>query len=81
MFTVHVMLKPGLENFEHYFISMSGDSGDAGLIPGSGISHGDGNGNPLQISQHGKSYEQRSLGGYSPLGRRVRHNLATKQQD
>ena len=61
MFTVHVMLKTGLENFEHYFISMSGDSGDAGLILGSGISHGDGNGNPLQISQHGKSYEQRSL--------------------
>ena len=21
-FTVHVLLKPGLENFEHYFISM-----------------------------------------------------------
>ena len=33
-FMVHILLKPGLENFEHYFISMSGDSGDAGLIPG-----------------------------------------------
>ena len=22
-FTVHVLLKPGLENFEHYFVSMS----------------------------------------------------------
>ena len=26
------------------------DAGDAGLIPGSGISHGEGNGNPLQCS-------------------------------
>ena len=30
---------------------------------------------------HGKSYGQRSLAGYSPWGRkRVRHNLATKEQ-
>ena len=25
MFTVHVLLKPGLENFEHYFASMQDD--------------------------------------------------------
>ena len=25
-FTVHLLLKPGLENFEHYFTSMSGES-------------------------------------------------------
>ena len=28
----------------------AGDSGDSGLIPGSGRSPGDGNGNPLQYS-------------------------------
>ena len=28
----------------------SGDTGDSGLIPGSGISPGEGNGNPLQYS-------------------------------
>ena len=33
-FTVHILLKPGLENFEHYFTSMCGE----------------GNGNPLQYS-------------------------------
>ena len=28
----------------------------------------------------GKSHGQRSLAGYSPRGRRVRHDLVTKQQ-
>ena len=37
---------------------------------------GEGNGNPLQYSCQG----QRSLAGYNPWGHRVRHNLATKQQ-
>ena len=40
--------------------------GDLGLIPGSGRSPGEGNGNPLQYS--GESQGQRSLVGYSPLG-------------
>ena len=31
--------------------AMQGDSGDAGLIPGSGRSPGEGNGNPLQYSR------------------------------
>ena len=52
-----------------------------GLIAGSGRSPGEGNGNPLQYSCHGKSHGQKSLVGYSPWGRqRVWHNWATKQQ-
>ena len=42
------------------------NAGDAGLICGSGISSGEGNGNPLQYSGPGKSHGQRSLMGYSP---------------
>ena len=53
---VHVLLKPGLENFEHYFAGFSGgsdgkvsafDVGDLGSIPGLGRSPGEGNSNPL----------------------------------
>ena len=40
--------------------------GDLGLILGSGRSPGEGNGNPLQYSSHGR----RSLVGYSPWGRK-----------
>ena len=39
--------------------------GDLGLIPGSGRSPGEENGNPLLP---GKSHGQRSLAGYSPWG-------------
>ena len=46
--------------------------GGLGLIPGSGRSPGEGNGNPLQYS--GESHGRRSLVGYSPRGRRVRHD-------
>ena len=42
----------------------AGDTGDVGLIPGSGRSPGEGNGSPLQYS--GKFCGQRSLVGYSP---------------
>ena len=42
---------------------------DAGSIPGSARSSGEGNGNPLQDSlSPGKSYGQRSLEGYTPWG-------------
>ena len=44
------------------------NAGDRGLIPGSGRSPGEGNGNLLQYSCLGKSYRQRSLLGYSPWG-------------
>ena len=43
-------------------------AGDLSLIPGSGRSLGEGNGNPLQYSWPGKSHGQRSLVGYSPRG-------------
>ena len=42
------------------------NAGDPGLIPGSGISPGEGNGNPLQYSCLENSMVQRSLEGYSP---------------
>ena len=58
-FTVHVLVKPGLENFEHYFTSLPGSSagkesscnaGDPSSTPGLGRSTGEGIGNPLQYS-------------------------------
>ena len=45
----------------------AGDSGNSGLIPGSGKSPGAGHGNPLQYSEF---HAQRSLEGYSPRGRK-----------
>ena len=44
------------------------NAGNAGLIPGSEKSSGEGNGNPLQYSLSGKSPRQRSLVGYSSWG-------------
>ena len=44
----------------------AGDTRDAGLIPGSGRSHGGGHGNPLQYSCLEKSQGQSGLEGYSP---------------
>ena len=43
------------------------NAGDSGLIPRSGRSPGEGNGNPLQFLPR-KSHGQRSLAGYSPCG-------------
>ena len=54
----------------------AGDTKDVGLIPGSGRSLGEGNGNPLQYSYLEKSSRPRSLVGYSPWGHRVRHDWA-----
>ena len=45
-----------------------GDARDVGLTPGSEISPGVGNGNPLQYSCLEKSHGCRSLVGYSPWG-------------
>jgi len=54
---VHILLKPGLENFEHLAIpggsevkASACNVGDQGLIPELGRSPGEGNGNPLQYS-------------------------------
>ena len=46
----------------------AGDTGDTGLIPGSGKSPGGGNGNPLQYSCLKNSHGQRSTVGYSVQG-------------
>ena len=59
----------------------AGDIGDLGSTPGLGRSPGEGNGNPLQYSCLEISMERGALVGYSPWGyKRVRHDLATKQQ-
>ena len=47
------------------------DARDEGLMPGSGRSPGEGNGNPvlpLGVFLLGESHGQRSLAGYSPWG-------------
>ena len=43
-----------------------GNLRDTGLIPVSGNSPGEGNGNPLEYSFLGEPHGQRSLAGYSP---------------
>ena len=43
-------------------------TGDAGLIPGSGRSPGGGHGNPSPLFLLGKCHGQRSLPGYSSWG-------------
>jgi len=48
--------------------------GDLGSIPGSGRSPGKGNGNLLQYSCLENPHGQRSLEGYSPWDRKVRHD-------
>ena len=44
----------------------AGDTGDLGLIPGSGISPGEGNSNPLQYSCLGNATEE--PGGLQAMG-------------
>ena len=46
------------------------NTGDSGLIPGSGSFLGEGNGNPLQHSCLENPHGRRSPMGYSPWGRR-----------
>ena len=54
------------------------NAGELGLIPVSGRSPGEGNGNPLQYSYLENFHGLRSLVGYSPWGsQRVGHNWAT----
>ena len=57
------------------------NAGDMGLIPGSGRSPGEGNGNPLQYSCQENPRDRRAWwatvhGGH----RKVRHDLASKLQ-
>ena len=46
----------------------AGDTGDMGLVPGSGRFPGGGHGNPLQYSRLENPHRQRNLAGYSPQG-------------
>ena len=56
------------------------NTGDSDLIPGSGSSPGEGNGNPLQYSCLGNPMDGEP-GGLQSLGsQRVRRDFATKQQ-
>ena len=52
----------------------AGAAGDTGLIPGLGRSPGEGKGNPFRYSCLKNPHGQRSLEGYSPWSRRVRHD-------
>ena len=53
------------------------NAGDLDSTPGSGRSPGEGNGNSLQYSCLENPHAQKSLVGYNPWGRRVRHNWVT----
>ena len=55
-------------------------AGDMGSIPRLGRCPGEGNSNPLQYSRMGSPMREEP-GGLEALGsQRIRHNLATKQQ-
>ena len=51
-----------------------GDTGDLGLIPGSGRSPGEGNGNPLQYSCLGNPMEEEPGRLQSMRSKRIRHD-------
>ena len=60
----------------------AGDTGDLGLIPGVGKTLWRREWQPTPVFLPGESHGQKSLVGYSLWGReRVRHDLATKQQN
>ena len=59
---------------------MQVDIRDAGSIPGLGRSPGEGDGNPLQYSFLGKLMDGGAWQATGYGDARVRHNLATKQQ-
>ena len=54
------------------------NAGDPGLIPGSGRSSGEGNGNPLQYSCLENPMDRGAWQATVHGVARVRHNLATK---
>ena len=56
------------------------NAGDIGLIPGSGRSPGEGNGNPLLYSCLGNPMNRGAWWAIVHGVARVEHNLATKQQ-
>ena len=58
----------------------AGDARDTSLIPGSGRSPGGGNGNPLQYSCLGNLMDRGAWWAIVHGVTRVRHDLATNQQ-
>ena len=56
------------------------NAGDPGLIPGSGISPGEGNGNPLQYSCLGNPWTEETGRLQSMGSQRVGHDLVIKSQ-
>ena len=61
--------------------NLPANTGDAGSIPGSEKSSVEENDNPIQYACLENLMNRRSWAGYSPWRcKRVRHNLANKQQ-
>ena len=56
------------------------NAGNTGLIPGSGRSPGEGNGNPLQYSCLGNPMDRGACWAMVHDNARVRSDLATKQE-
>ena len=56
------------------------NAGDLGLIPGSGRSPGEGNGNPLQYSCLGNLMDRGAWRATVHGVKRVEHNFLTKQR-
>ena len=56
------------------------NTGDPGLIPGTGISPGEGNGNPLQYSCLGNPWTEETGRLQSMGSQRVGHDLVIKSQ-
>ena len=67
------------DNFNQYVVFVvvknpPTDAGDLGLIPGSGRSPGEGNGNPLQYLCLENPWTEEALGLQSMGSQRVRHD-------
>ena len=60
--------------------NLPANAGDVGLIPELGRSLGEGNGNPLQCSYLGNPMDRGAWWATVYGSQRVRHNLATEQQ-
>ena len=60
--------------------NLPANAGNMGSIPGSGRSHGEGNGNPLQYSSLGKPMDGGAWQATVHEIVKVRHHLATKRQ-
>ena len=80
MKTIDVINNASLWGFPHSSVSKEStcNAGEAGLIPGSGRSPGEGNGNPLQYSCLENPMDRRVWQATVHEVARVRHDLMTK---